>query len=200
MSGQYMNGPWNGYGTDRDRPAPGDPEAAYYDTGAASAEGESAWRSRRWYSDPNDDPANAGAWGPQGGYGGIPDSDPLRDSYSTINPGPWTGRAGYPYRRRHRGWKNLLLIAGLILLALLLLKPLAIAGMVLTFVFIVPLILLAFGLGIVGMILRLLFGWIPWGPWSYWRVGPPLFWGIVAGITIPGGVGGGKRGAGHITS
>jgi hypothetical protein len=182
MNGQNVNGPWNGHGADWERPAPGDPEAAYYTDDATGR----AKQPGGWYDDPANASANnrpfGGPWGSQSGYGGIPDSDPRQPDYNAMNAGPWNGPRGYPYRRR--GW-NWLLIVGLVLLALLLLRPLAIAGFVLGFVFFVPLALLAVGLGIVGMVLRLLFGWRryprgwgwygPWGPWGYWAA-PPLFW------------------------
>jgi|GEM_PF-2675219 hypothetical protein len=175
MSRPYTNDYWHSFEPDREMPTSDDAAAVYYTDGAI---GQAV---SYWY----DDPVSSSAFGEARNNGGdIPDSNRRQPSYTAMNHAdPWNMPASAQYRRR-RGWHPLLIV-GLILLVALLIKPLAIASFILGFALLVPLILLAMVFGIIGLILRLIFGWPrwywwrPWGwfsPWGYWWAGPPLFW------------------------
>ncbi|HEU5367440.1 MAG TPA: hypothetical protein VFU69_03210 [Ktedonobacterales bacterium] len=145
-------GPTNpGQGNERERPAPGDPEAQFYP--------------------PRDDQEqprqNTSGYGYGPGY--PPDMDP--DGFARYRGGwqgrpgwqPWAG-GGFYYRRRHFPFWGVLL---LILLAALFIKPVltftfALAGLA----FVVLLFLLPFAL--LAMLLRHHYGWRRWGGWGRW--------------------------------
>jgi hypothetical protein len=143
-----------GPGSERERPAPGDPEAQFYP--------------------PRDDQGqprqNTSGYGYGYGPGYPPDMDP--DGFARYQGGwhgrpgwqPWAGGGFYYRRRRFPFWGVLLLF----LLAALLIKPVltftfALAGLA----FVILLFLLPFAL--LAMLLHHHYGWRRWGGgWGRW--------------------------------
>jgi len=142
-------------GGNRERPAPGDPEAPFYPPDPPAGGQEQSYQHGYGYGY---------------GYGYRPDMDPdgfigQRGGWQW-QPGwqPWA-RGGYYWHRRHNFWVVLLLVV----LAILLIKPLltltfALAGLA----FVILLFLLPFA--ILGIILHHYFGWRSWGGgWGRWH-------------------------------